>query len=168
MQTLRRTDRKRCQGKFPGVERLEMDIGDDRNDTEFFDDALPSANPLPSMTPHHAYFYQAVCQLCAWTAGPPSLLRSHITRSSMPINVSLADLPGGDVKTITSEELVAYWTQRGNWSSEIGTSALNRLKKDPPKKTDSEGACHCEAGLMASIVLQCRKPEDIANKEPPI
>ncbi|KAJ7928790.1 hypothetical protein B0H13DRAFT_1966188 [Mycena leptocephala] len=90
-------------------------------------------------------FCRAVASLCAWTTGPNALLGSPIARSTLDITISIRDLPRVPLR------------KRGKWDSDLRTKAISSLREKYANKQalgSSEGECHCEAALMASIYMQ--------------
>ncbi|KAJ6504795.1 hypothetical protein C8R47DRAFT_1103627 [Mycena vitilis] len=120
---------------------------------EVIEDAMPLGFPLPTGVPYGpALFVRAVDAICAWTTGPPILVNSAMQDASIPVEVSVVDLPRSPVHAYPPEEVTARWARIGQWKAPLQHSVLNALKQKAIEVT--EGACHCEAGLMASIFLR--------------
>ncbi|KAJ7873154.1 hypothetical protein B0H13DRAFT_2058639 [Mycena leptocephala] len=142
--------------------------GEDNFDKEEnFDDTLPSIKPLTEAPNVCVIFHRAIDSICAWTTGPRVLLHSRLNRADIPINVSVfvVDLPRNPIDAITTK-LVAHWTRNGRWSFEVSTKVLTMVKKTPPGVT--EGALHCEAGLMASILLHNKNLKPMSGEPAPL
>ncbi|KAJ7665876.1 hypothetical protein DFH06DRAFT_1185273 [Mycena polygramma] len=124
-------------------------------------DAMPLGFPLPAGVPHGlALFLRAINSICVWTTGPPILLNSIIHYASIPVNVSVVDLPRAPVHAYPPKEIVARWARIEKWEDAVQISVLNALKETAIEPDD--GACHCEAALMTSVILRANtkaKPE---------
>lgn len=118
-------------------------------------------------------FHRAVDALCAWTTGPQYLLRSAISKSNIPLSLSIVGLPREPVNDIAVDKLVEAWQNRSDaWSKETVTRVsriLERVRGQDPER--AKGACHCEAGLMASLLVYAKVedlPENAQSSEPEI
>ncbi|KAJ7094540.1 hypothetical protein B0H15DRAFT_829964 [Mycena belliarum] len=108
---------------------------------------------LPNTTPPHSRaFFRMTDALTAWTTGPRYLLRSSLTKTSVPIHLSVISLPRMPIAMTRTEALVKHWTDKGKWTSEASVVVLECLHKI--NGAGVRGACHCEAGLMASLFLR--------------
>ncbi|KAJ7094534.1 hypothetical protein B0H15DRAFT_829940 [Mycena belliarum] len=108
---------------------------------------------LPNTTPPRSRaFFRMTDALTAWTTGPRYLLRSSLTKTSVPIHLSVISLPRMPIATKRTEALVKHWADKGKWSSEASSVVLECLHKI--NGAGVQGACHCEAGLMASLFLR--------------
>ncbi|KAJ7484078.1 hypothetical protein B0H11DRAFT_1196768 [Mycena galericulata] len=132
------------------------DDDDEAEDENNLDTVLPTAEtPLDvSANPDCIAFYRAVDAVCAWTTGPTYLLRSPISRVPIPLTVSIVDLPRGAIVDVALDGLLARWKKHSRWSDKTERRVSDILKsarsRDPGRE---RGACHCEAGLMASILV---------------
>ncbi|KAJ7468504.1 hypothetical protein FB451DRAFT_374913 [Mycena latifolia] len=145
-----------------------VDIAGDAhaNDDDLLDNAVPLTTALPETAIRECtQFHRAVNAVCAWTTGPRFLLRSPIGRSSIPINIAVVDLPREPITAANAEELMERWAPLAQWSTATSSIVRQKLESQdlgPP----IEGACHCEAGLMASLLLHVKKPQDLFSEEP--
>jgi len=98
--------------------------------------------------------------LCAWTTAPRNLLRGQFSKATAVIHLSVIDLPRAPIATIDAETLMGHWTDKGKWSPQMVTEITARVRNLKPSVSSAAGACHCEAGLMASFLSHSRaKPQ---------
>ncbi|KAF8169157.1 hypothetical protein K438DRAFT_2024760 [Mycena galopus ATCC 62051] len=115
--------------------------------------------------PECVVFKRVVDAVCAWTTGPTHLLRSKIARSPIVTSVSILDLPSAPISAISYKDLIAYWSKTTHWSSaklKKATSAIQRIRDQDLDRV--KGACHCEAGLMASLLLRSNPDHSPVNE----
>ncbi|KAJ7931246.1 hypothetical protein B0H13DRAFT_1858098 [Mycena leptocephala] len=126
------------------------------------EDMLTADRPLAStVNSECVLFHRAVDALCAWTTGPNHLLQQRFSQTPIPLLLSIIDLPRRPINAVPPKQLLEYWGGRCTWTKNPTIESIVKSFRatDPSART---GACHCEAGLMASLVAR-RKP-----KEPPI
>ncbi|KAJ7629362.1 hypothetical protein DFH06DRAFT_718849 [Mycena polygramma] len=111
--------------------------------------------------PECVTFHRAIEALCAWTTGPNHLLNGRFMRTSIPLTVYIADLPRSPIPSVTANQLLEHWRSRRDWAEITALPSLvaSICVEDPQRLS---GASHCEAGLMASLLL-CHNLSD----EPP-
>ncbi|KAJ7267521.1 hypothetical protein C8J57DRAFT_1327932 [Mycena rebaudengoi] len=158
----------RCK-KHKGVDKVpthqkDDDEQNDDDDDDPVEDSL-AGNPLMDSTtaPHSASFCRIVDALSAWTTGPQFLLSEGLARASIPIHVSVIDLPRTPIPPVDADTLLQRWIDKGNWSDRIGDKILLTVKK--LTLTSLRGACHCEAGLIASLLVHSRLPSKGGDSE---
>ncbi|KAF7365056.1 hypothetical protein MVEN_00376800 [Mycena venus] len=143
-------------------EKEEGDNDSEAEQNEEAVDVLPSDEPLPaSALPQCTVFHRLVDAITAWTTGPSYLLRTPISKSDVPVDVSIINLPRLPVPPVSSGSLLKRWEQKINWTPEAKDDIDEKLRKVAEQNHDgTRGACHCEAGLMASILgLYTQDPE---------
>ncbi|KAJ7228190.1 hypothetical protein GGX14DRAFT_554290 [Mycena pura] len=135
---------------------------------------LPATRPLSDALPFCRSFYQAANAITAWTTAPMALLRSRISTASPPIDVTIVGLPQLPISTTTVQELVGCWDQSGMWTTAQRDTISKALASIDPSTTPPLGACHAEAGLIASALVQRPRSktgvqggrDDIGQEEP--
>ncbi|KAJ7064991.1 hypothetical protein C8F01DRAFT_784542 [Mycena amicta] len=127
---------------------------DETKDKDGINETLPAEGYLVAAIPECVVFKRVVDAVCAWTTGPTNLLRSKIARSPLVASVSILDLPRAPIRKISYPELIDHWMKTTKWSGaklKKVTSATQHIRdKDLEQQ---KGASHCEAGLMASLLL---------------
>ncbi|KAF8183783.1 hypothetical protein K438DRAFT_1937442 [Mycena galopus ATCC 62051] len=128
---------------------------DDIKEEDGIDESLPEEGRLNTAVPECAVFKRAVDAVCAWTTGPTHLLRSKIVRLPIVASVSILDLPSAPISAISYKDLIEYWSKTARWSSEKLKQATSAIQSSRARDVDrAKAAWHCEAGLMASLLLR--------------
>ncbi|KAJ6475774.1 hypothetical protein C8R47DRAFT_668701 [Mycena vitilis] len=78
----------------------------------------------------------------------------------------MVDLPRKHIPTVTASALLQHWGNRVEWAKTEGMRRLTSSICDKELKR-LVGASHCEAGLMASLLIRIRPTYD-ALVEPPV
>ncbi|KAF8215034.1 hypothetical protein K438DRAFT_2123671 [Mycena galopus ATCC 62051] len=151
---------------------------------------------ISNAPPEVRAFYRCIDAVCAWTTGSKYILSSGIAKSKAPLSLSIVNLPREDVPEHSVEVLAARWMERGRWTPsthQIVTESLRSFQADAQEKEaettrratsgtattedaveisatpipSTTGACHCEAELIASILLRQLQLEP-RNLEPAV
>ncbi|KAJ6606460.1 hypothetical protein DFH09DRAFT_1120294 [Mycena vulgaris] len=85
----------------------------------------------------------------------------------MTINISVVDFPRCPIKEVSPENLLRHWKIRAGWSDTLSAAVESEMRAVELSQT-TKGAVHCEAGLVASLLLRLRKPQDLNAAEPQI
>ncbi|KAJ6589142.1 hypothetical protein B0H19DRAFT_231795 [Mycena capillaripes] len=131
------------------------------------EDLLAADKPLASTVDGECIlFHRAVNALCAWTTGLNYLLQQPFSQSPIPLHLSVIELRRRPINAVSANELLKYWDGRCTWTKDVAVQRIVQSfqSKDPSVRT---GACHCEAGLMASLVARAN-PDEQSVQEPPI
>ncbi|KAJ7491947.1 hypothetical protein FB451DRAFT_512250 [Mycena latifolia] len=130
-------------------------------------ESLPPDVPLPGTAALECIvFHRAVDAACAWTTGPIHLLRTSVSRSSMPVTLSIVDLPRAPINAVHSDDLLKHWAAIVQWPPHEVLQVLRILQRARDRDLErTKGACHCEAGLMASLALRLNQTAPLNNAE---
>ncbi|KAJ6557309.1 hypothetical protein DFH09DRAFT_542515 [Mycena vulgaris] len=148
---LARSRRMATQGKY----KVEPDDVEDEDESVVTDETLPNA------AHECALFYRSLEAVCAWTTGPKYLLRTPVSRSLIDIHLSVIDLPQTGIPEITASELLSRWSTKTLWSDQVQEEVRRHIlgKEGREVLQATDGACHCEAGLIASFLSPGNGPE---------
>ncbi|KAJ7232060.1 hypothetical protein C8J57DRAFT_1580090 [Mycena rebaudengoi] len=142
----------------------EVQPHQNEDDDNPMEDSLADTPLMDSTaTPHLALFRRMATALCAWTTATRSLLNGRLSRVSVPIRVSIVDLPKAPIPAIDADTLFRHWTTKAGWSKQIGEKIYDTIQKIDLDL--SPGACHCEAGLMASFLIHSHLPSKDGDAE---
>lgn len=86
-------------------------------------------------------------------------MRTPIARKGIRVQTRVIDLPIVAIDDYDPNELLSRWQTQGKWSNDVSERVKKVLSE---RKTNSEGAMHCEAGLLASLV----RDEETTKQEP--
>lgn len=111
------------------------------------------------MKPHCLHFVRSTLSICACTTAIHYLMRTPIARKGIRVQTRVIDLPTVTIDDYDPNELLSRWQAQGKWSNEVSERVKKVLSE---RKTNSEGAMHCEAGLLASLV----RDEETTQQEP--
>ncbi|KAJ7080505.1 hypothetical protein C8R44DRAFT_824120 [Mycena epipterygia] len=126
-------------------------------------DPIVMGEPTSQALPHCFSFYRATDAVTAWTTGPLALLGSRLAATTPTLNLMVVDLPRARVLPTTVEELVECWTQSG-WTDLQRTSVAQASTSADPSTPPTDGACHAEAGLIASVLVRTKpRPQSRAD-----
>ncbi|KAJ7058129.1 hypothetical protein C8F01DRAFT_1371567 [Mycena amicta] len=143
----------------------------EEEEEELSTDALPQDSGTGWQVEARA-FVSAADAACAWTTAAMYLLKHRIAKSTVPLVVSLVDLPRGKIKQSPREALINHWRSVASepWSEDTAlliTKKLRNCHEDLMAKTTKAeatnvkgpipaklGQCHCEVGLISSIYLR--------------
>ncbi|KAJ7757503.1 hypothetical protein B0H16DRAFT_1536844 [Mycena metata] len=106
-------------------------------------------------------FVRGVAALSAWTAAASSIANTLLKRQNSTFNVTLVDLPRQAIPDIPVAEITAFWAAQRGWSTSQSLKVSETLGSI--KDHVSKGACHAEAGLLASF-LRCARPQVSKDK----
>ncbi|KAJ7217094.1 hypothetical protein GGX14DRAFT_602013 [Mycena pura] len=129
------------------------------NDDVFGDDenALLSGPALPGNPRRECEaFYRILNGICAWTTGAKHLLKHRLSTATIPIQISMVDLPRTAVNEVSSKNLMDHWGQLSSWTWNKHTfhKVLKILDEHTNVEAATARACHCEAGIIASFALR--------------
>ncbi|KAJ7758498.1 hypothetical protein DFH07DRAFT_818351, partial [Mycena maculata] len=117
------------------------------------EDALPTNNSISdSEVSELERFHRVSDSICVWTTAVRYLLASRLVDEPVAIHMSIVDLPRTPMSTIGPDALIQRWINKGYWASTIAPQIRPLLGKRDPVKNHRSGACHCEAGLMVSLL----------------
>ncbi|KAJ7105395.1 hypothetical protein C8R43DRAFT_1046726 [Mycena crocata] len=136
------------------------------------DEDPPPEHILPARSGHEAVmFYRALLSVCVWTSSPLHLLQSHFARTAVPINLAVISLPHAPLSagpapteaekiSAHADALLAHWDLLSLWSEDRKSTVRNDLRKMHLELTKPlDNACHCEAGLIAALLIHLRDPQ---------
>ncbi|KAJ7292801.1 hypothetical protein C8J57DRAFT_1267136 [Mycena rebaudengoi] len=103
--------------------------------------------------------------VCAWSTAARYLLAGPISREEIPIYISIVDLPRQPIQEHSQLDLLEHWGQLAGWSKPLRNAVTKKLR--PMDLRTDRGAVHCEAGLVASLLLR-RHTVDVHSPEPPV
>ncbi|KAJ7179646.1 hypothetical protein C8R46DRAFT_1074390 [Mycena filopes] len=135
----------------------------EENEEEEIDEPPADRNEVKA-EPHCHIFRRMADALSAWTTGPDFILRGGLAKSHAmsTIQLSVVELQRAPTPVFSVDELLTRWSAASHWSDDICSSIRETLKA--MDLSSSPGACHCEAGLLASLYLRFRVHEpDIAS-----
>ncbi|KAJ7123096.1 hypothetical protein C8R44DRAFT_785295 [Mycena epipterygia] len=143
---------------------VQDDVEDYEDDVE---DALPADKPLPARAaPESESFYRMADALCAWTTGPTYLMSGALSRAAVSIDLSVISLPRAPIATVDADGLVLRWAKKGKWPSAVFEVIGQHLQKVHAGLAPlAAGACHCEAGLMASLLFHSRANPPVDSQD---
>ncbi|KAJ7709627.1 hypothetical protein B0H17DRAFT_1190814 [Mycena rosella] len=106
-------------------------------------------------------------------SGPKYLVHSRISRSSSRLHLALINLPRKPINNVESSKLIKRWGALCSWSEETKADLTSLVEVEKIQEQDVDrvrGACHCEAGLMASLIahLELKGPNDEVGVQPEV
>ncbi|KAJ7665116.1 hypothetical protein DFH06DRAFT_308434 [Mycena polygramma] len=110
--------------------------------------------------PYSASFRRMADALSSWTTGPHFLLHGKLAKASATLELSVIDLPRAPIPAVDADALLNRWAEQATsaektdaplFSDKLIEIVRQVIPNDSPGK---QGACHCEAGLMASMAAR--------------
>ncbi|KAJ7908288.1 hypothetical protein B0H13DRAFT_2016941, partial [Mycena leptocephala] len=125
---------------------------------------LTADRPLASTVDSECVlFHRAVDAVCAWTTGPIHLLQQPFSRTPIPLLLSVIDLPRRPINAVVPKQLLEYWGGRCTWTKDATIEPIVQSFR-AKDQTARAGVCHCEAGLMASLVARHKPDEPLVTR----
>jgi hypothetical protein len=103
--------------------------------------------------------------ICAWTTGVRYLLDSPVSKAAINVNVTVVDFPRRPIGEVSVDNLLDRWSKRGRWAEPLFNVMETEIRNVKDLMQTSKGAVHCEAGLVSSLLLRCRKSSSFESPD---